>query len=157
MALEYENPIAWGAVHHLTVTCYMLQHNAYSGDVWLEARKMLAQFIQEGHFEAHLRRMRRVYRARRTALLEALARELGNLAEPGPNEAGLYLLVRLAPGIDEGAVAQRAAKLGVAVYSAEPYYQRPVERPGLVLGYAALDEAQIREGIRRLARAIRSM
>jgi hypothetical protein len=45
MALEYENPSAYGAVHHLTVACYMLQHNAYSRDVWLEARKMLAQFI----------------------------------------------------------------------------------------------------------------
>jgi len=46
MAVEYENPGAYGAVHHLTVTCYMLQHNAYSRDVWLEARKMLAQFIE---------------------------------------------------------------------------------------------------------------
>lgn len=46
MALEYENPAAWGAVHHLTVLCYMLQHNEYSREVWLEARKMLAQFIE---------------------------------------------------------------------------------------------------------------
>ncbi len=59
MALEYENPIAWGAVHHLTVTCYMLQHNAYSGDVWLEARKMLAQFIQEGVSPAAMRERNR--------------------------------------------------------------------------------------------------
>jgi uncharacterized Fe-S cluster protein YjdI len=48
LALEYENPVAWGAVHHLTVLCYMLQHNAYSSDVWLDARKMVVQFIQQG-------------------------------------------------------------------------------------------------------------
>lgn len=46
--MEYENPTTFGAVHHLTVTCYMLQHNAYSRDVWLEARDMLARFIQGG-------------------------------------------------------------------------------------------------------------
>ncbi|MCB0192999.1 MAG: hypothetical protein KDJ65_13730 [Anaerolineae bacterium] len=40
LALEFENPIAFGAVHHLTVACYMLQHNAYARDVWLEATKI---------------------------------------------------------------------------------------------------------------------
>jgi len=55
MALEYENPTAWGAVHHLTVACYMLQHNAYARQVWLEAREMLAQFIQGGVTPAAMR------------------------------------------------------------------------------------------------------
>lgn len=52
---EFESPTTFGAVHHLTVTCYMLQHNAYSRQVWLEARKMLAQFIQEGVTPAEMR------------------------------------------------------------------------------------------------------
>ena len=59
LALEYENPTAYGAVHHLTVTCYMLQHNMYSGDVWLEARNMLAQFLHEGVAPAEMRRRNR--------------------------------------------------------------------------------------------------
>ena len=59
MALEYENPAAYGAVHHLTVTCYMLQHNAYSREVWLEARKMLSQFIQGGVTPADMRKRNR--------------------------------------------------------------------------------------------------
>jgi GntR family transcriptional regulator/MocR family aminotransferase len=117
-------------------------------------QEMLAELIQSGQFEAHLRRMRRVYRGRRAALLEALARELPNLAEPGPSEAGLYLRVVLAPGLNDEAVAERALALGVAVYPARPYFSRPPARPGLILGYAALDEAGIDEGIRRLRRAI---
>ena len=48
LALEYENPTAWGAVHHLTVVCYMLHHIASSRRAWLEARKMLAQFVHAG-------------------------------------------------------------------------------------------------------------
>ena len=117
-------------------------------------QEMLAELIQSGQFEAHLRRMRRVYRGRRAALLEALDRELGSLATPGPSDAGLYLRVVLAEGLDEEAVARRAAELGVAVYPAGPYFARPVARPGLILGYAALDEAGIAEGIRRLRLAI---
>ena len=117
-------------------------------------QEMLAELIQSGQFEAHLRRMRRVYRGRRAALLEALDRELGPLATPGPSDAGLYLRLVLAEGMDEEAVAQRAAELGVAVYPAGPYFARPVARPGLILGYAALDEAGIAEGIRRLRLAI---
>jgi GntR family transcriptional regulator/MocR family aminotransferase len=95
-----------------------------------------------------------VYRGRRTALLESLARELGDLAAPGPSDAGLYLRLVLAEGLDEEAVTHRAAERGVAVYPARPYFTRPVERPGLILGYAALDEAGIEEGIRRLRLAI---
>ncbi len=47
LALEYENPISFGKVHHLMVICYMLQHNLYSHEGWLQARKLLSQFIQE--------------------------------------------------------------------------------------------------------------
>lgn len=46
MALEFENPAAFGAAHHLSVACYMMQHNLYSRPAWLEAHRMLAQFIQ---------------------------------------------------------------------------------------------------------------
>ncbi len=117
-------------------------------------QEALAELMQSGQFEAHLRRMRRLYRARRAVLLDALARELPGLATPGPSEAGLYLHVVLAAGLDETTVAERAAARGVGVYPAGPYFVRPVERPGLVLGYSALTEDAIVEGIRRLRLAI---
>lgn len=59
LAMEFENPTTYGAVHHLTVACYMLQHNAYSRDAWLEARKMIAQFTQEGITPAEMRKQNR--------------------------------------------------------------------------------------------------
>lgn len=55
LALEYEHPDAFGAVHHLLVAGYMLQHNAYSREVWLEARRMLERFIQEGVLPTEVR------------------------------------------------------------------------------------------------------
>jgi hypothetical protein len=59
MALEYENPAAYGAVHHLSVACYMLEHNAYSAEVWQEARNMLAGFIRDGITPEQVRRQSR--------------------------------------------------------------------------------------------------
>jgi GntR family transcriptional regulator/MocR family aminotransferase len=117
-------------------------------------QELLADMIQSGQFEAHLRRMRRVYRARRAAVLEAVALDLGGLATPGPSDAGLYLRLVLADGLNEEAVAARAATLGVAVYPAGPYFARPIPKPGLILGYAALDVPGIQEGIRRLRLAL---
>lgn len=48
LAFEYAHPEAYAQVHHLVVTCFMLQHNAYSQRGWLEAREMLRRAIQEG-------------------------------------------------------------------------------------------------------------
>lgn len=45
LALEYQFPATFGAMHHLTVLCYMLQHNLYSEKAWHEAHAMLAQFL----------------------------------------------------------------------------------------------------------------
>jgi hypothetical protein len=55
MALEFENPTAFETVHHLAVACYMLQHNAYSRNAWLEARSMIVKFMQEGITPAEMR------------------------------------------------------------------------------------------------------
>lgn len=46
LALEFEHPGTYGAVHHLTVLCYMLQHNGYSGTAWLQARRLLERFLR---------------------------------------------------------------------------------------------------------------
>lgn len=59
LALEFENPVTYGAVHHLTVPCYMLQHNGYSREGWLEVRKMVAQFVEEGVTPAEIRKRNR--------------------------------------------------------------------------------------------------
>jgi hypothetical protein len=57
---EVEHP-AYYVVHHLSVPCYMLQHNAYSRQGWLEVRKLLLKFVCEGWTPAMARRQIRVY------------------------------------------------------------------------------------------------
>jgi GntR family transcriptional regulator / MocR family aminotransferase len=113
----------------------------------------LADFVARGELDRHLRRMRPVYRRRRDALLEALARQLP-WAEPAGVSAGLHLVAWLPPDLDEAAVADAALRAGVAVDTVGPYRISNPGRGGLIFGYATVSERAIAEGVARLARAI---
>lgn len=117
-------------------------------------QQVLADFIAEGHFARHLRRMSRLYRARRDVLLASLGEHLAGLVEPGGTGAGLHLVGWLQGGLDEDAISKAAAARGVGVYPLSRFRLGTEGPGGLVLGYAGLDEARIRDGIRQLAQAI---
>jgi GntR family transcriptional regulator / MocR family aminotransferase len=72
-------------------------------------------------------------------------------------EAGMHLVGWLPPHVDGAAVAQQAAKYGVEVIPVAGFRREPMPREGLVLGYAAVNGQEIRDGVHRLALAIRSM
>lgn len=118
----------------------------------------LADFIAEGHYAAHLRRMRRLYQARQQALLDAASRHLPGLLEVAPDEAGMHLVASLAPALaarmDDTAAASRAAAAGVATIALSGFYMGAPRRQGLLLGYAAFDETEIDAAAQRLARAL---
>lgn len=59
LAKEFKEPNTFGTVHYLTVLCYMLQHNAYSREGWLDARRFLTQFVCEGKSPSIIRNYNR--------------------------------------------------------------------------------------------------
>ncbi len=116
-------------------------------------QEMLTDFIREGHFERHLRRSRTRNAALRTALLEALDTHLGSRISISGANAGIHLLIWLhdvAPDQLDGLITA-AACADVGLYAVTPYYLTPPSQAGLLLGYAAMTETDIREGIERLA------
>jgi len=118
----------------------------------------LAAFIEDGHFERHLARMRRLYAQRRAALTEALAAELPGVARyaPAGEAAGLHLLVGFDVPFSEGELLARAAAAGVRLDPAGPCFAAaPPPRPSVLMGYATLPEERIRAGVRALARALK--
>lgn len=125
------------------------------GHVPLLEQLALADFLRAGHFARHVRRMRALYAARRAALTDAVRDELADLLELAPQEAGLHVVGWLPPGVDDRLAAERAAEHGVDVLPVSAFATEPLPRGGLLLGYGALDEPAIREGIHRLARALR--
>jgi GntR family transcriptional regulator / MocR family aminotransferase len=116
----------------------------------------LAIMLERGQLERHLRQMRRRYRPRRDALVEALAAELPE-ARVGGAAAGLHLVAWLPEGADEAAIATRARERGVAIHTLhhDSAAVGPVP-PALLLGYASLTEDALRRAASELAIAVRS-
>ncbi len=116
----------------------------------------LADFIAGGHLERHVRRMRARLARRRAALIEALAQQLGERAQVRGADAGLHVLLRLDELAlrDVRALREACRARGVGIYPAAPFYARPPRRAEVLLGYGALSEDAIREGVRRLRRAL---
>jgi GntR family transcriptional regulator / MocR family aminotransferase len=117
---------------------------------------VLCDFITEGHFGRHLRRMRKVYAERLSVLLECAGRSLAGLLEISGVEAGLQTAGWLSGGIDGELAAAAAAKRDVEVTPLSRYSCVRMAREGLQLGFAAMDAKEIRRGVRELAIALES-
>ena len=118
-------------------------------------QETLAEFITSGAYERHLRRVRRRNAARRAALLQAIREHLGNRVAITGDGAGAHIVLWPRRRISEDTVIAQAASRGVGVYGISPYslLKKP-SRTGIMLGYARMREAEIREGIRRLGEVL---
>jgi GntR family transcriptional regulator/MocR family aminotransferase len=112
---------------------------------------LVSEFLSEGHFARHVRRMRALYAERQDALVAAARRELAGALDVAPAEAGMHLVGWLPARAVDSDVSRRAAAAGVSAPPVSLYALGPHPRPGLLLGYAAVNGRQIREGIRKLA------
>ncbi len=123
------------------------------------AQPALAAFLSEGHFAAHLRRMRLLYGGRQEALLAAAREHLAGLLTLDPDEAGLHLIARpserLAQRLTDKQMEERAATRGLVCRALSRYYQGTPDRRGLLLGYAAVPEEAMDQACRDLAEALR--
>jgi GntR family transcriptional regulator/MocR family aminotransferase len=117
---------------------------------------VVADFLAEGHFHRHIRRMRTLYSDRQETLLRAAQRELGGLLEVCPCATGLHLMGWLEGGRDDQQASQAAARAGVEAPPLSSYCLERRERGGLLLGYAGSDARQIRDAVRRLGSALRA-
>ena len=111
---------------------------------------VLTDFIREGHFARHIRRMRMLYMDRRRILVKAIRKEMRNTFEIIGAEAGMHLAAFLPPGTNDVAVSRRAAQRGISATPLSTCYLSPPARAGLILGYGGANAHQIYDGIRKL-------
>jgi GntR family transcriptional regulator/MocR family aminotransferase len=114
----------------------------------------LASFIEEEHFGRHLRKMRELYAARLQALRGEIASRLGGLLRLPDIEAGINTPAYLLNSMTSAEAAERATQENLEVWPLDRYCLERNDIHGLLLGFAALTEAQIRDGVARLARAL---
>ncbi len=115
---------------------------------------VLADFIIEGHLERHIRKMRHLYDQRRQALVKALLHHFHQHVSIMGENAGMHLMIQLNLPLDDAEVISQAQQAGVGLTSASPYYIQDSRKGQFILGYAELNEAQIKEGIDRLSQAL---
>ena len=124
------------------------------------AQPALTAFIEEGHFAAHIRRMRKLYAGRQAALVEAAGNILPDLVEVEAVPSGMHLAARLTPELrarlrDVDAATAIAAK-GITALPLSGTYMREPEEHGLLLGYAAVPAEDMTDKLQKMAEALRA-
>jgi GntR family transcriptional regulator/MocR family aminotransferase len=115
---------------------------------------VLCDFIVDGHFGRHLRRMRELYAQRSETLVEQGRRYLGGLLEVSNTRAGLYTAAFLQNGMASKLAESQAAAHGVETRALDRFTLKRSDPRGLLLGFAAFDDRSIRQGVMQLAAAL---
>jgi GntR family transcriptional regulator / MocR family aminotransferase len=112
-------------------------------------QEVLADFIQEGHFSRHIRRMRMLYRERRNALVSSIEQELGRGVEITGEQAGMHLCVVL-KGISDREIVARAARSNLCLVPLSNSYIGRTSRQGFILGFGSTPASEMANAVRTL-------
>ena len=115
---------------------------------------VVAEFIDEGHFASHLRRMRKIYAERHDVLCDAAQRRLAGMLDIVPSKSGLHTIGHLRRGLSELAVSKAADLANITASPIARFSLAPVPVRGLVLGFGAVRPAAIAAGVETLARVL---
>jgi len=115
----------------------------------------LARFMEDGHYNAHVRAMRKLYASRRDAMLQALDKHMDGIATALRPEGGLQIPCLLARGWSEEKTIRQAASAGLLLPGLSRLYAGADKRQGWILGYSSLTAHEIDTAMRRLSGALR--
>lgn len=129
----------------------------YSCTVPVFEQLTLAKFMENGHFERHISRMKKIYRQRRDILCIKISEsKLENFVKISGCDAGMHLLLTVENGMKQNELLASAAREGVKVYGLSEYYSFPVTNMPeniIVAGFSGLNTDQLVKGAEALERA----
>ena len=124
------------------------------GQVFMQA--ILADFMTQGYFASHIRRMRVLYGERLRLLQQAVEHHFGDAIDFSDGDAGLHLALHLPRACDDVAISNEARAAGIITRPLSGYYMQPASaRRGLMLGYACVPNEQIAPAFDKLAGIIK--
>ena len=112
---------------------------------------VVSEFMQQGHFAAHIRRMRQLYREQRDALAETLMGRAADRLDVAVPDQGMHLVVYLCDGSSDIAIEAAAQRAGIVVRAISRFYRAARPRPGLMLGFSGFPRQLIVPSGARLA------
>ncbi len=120
-------------------------------------QEVITDFMREGHFARHIRRMRQLYSQRRQALVEELKAGFGSALEIRGAEAGMHLTAAFRTERDDVAIAEKAAEHALWLWPLSASYLTRKVRKGFVLGYGNVAAEAIPSAVEKLRAAISSV
>lgn len=115
----------------------------------------LTDFINEGHLQRHVRRLRIAYAERQSQLTTAIRRELNGLLEIQPAHAGMHLVAWLPPGADDQKMSAKAARAGIYAMPLSPFAINRPKRGALLLGFTGVTAGKMDQWVKELAAALK--
>ena len=130
---------------------YHEQYRFVSSTVSKVDQLIVQKFMEDGHFERHLNRMRALYKNRHDILMDAL-KPMEEICTISGENAGVHVLLTFRNGKTEEEFIEMAAKRNIRIYGLSEYYIQHKERDSatILLGYALLTETEIRDATKRL-------
>ncbi len=135
--------------------------DAYSAAVHLLTRgvptlsqAVLADFIDDGYFSVHVRRMRVIYAERQEALVDAIGRQLGGLLQVTSARAGMNVIGWLPSGIKDTTARRKIEETGVLSFPISFYFVDLPPRQGLLLGFCCTPVENVQPAVQKIARAL---
>ncbi|HKD76439.1 MAG TPA: PLP-dependent aminotransferase family protein, partial [Ktedonobacterales bacterium] len=115
---------------------------------------VVCEFMQQGHFAAHIRRMRQLYREQRDALAETLRRHATASLDVAMPDHGMHLVAYLRDGRSDIAIEAAAQRAGIVVRAISRFYRAASPRPGIMLGFSGFPRQLIAPAAAHLARLV---
>ncbi|CAM4217877.1 GntR family transcriptional regulator [Bacillus luti] len=136
------------------IKTYQKKYLFYTQSVSRIDQEVIRRFLNEGHFEKHIHKMRVVYRKKRDRLIFEIKKYFSNRVEVIGEDSGLHILLKVHNGMREEELIKEAAKYSIKIYPASTYYKVGTAPENIVLlGFAILSEEEIAKAIQLLSTA----
>lgn len=136
---------------------YIKELSFYSCTVSNFEQYTLARFIEKGHFEKHINRMRNYYRSEKDALITAIKKHpYANRIKIREEHAGLHFLLQVTTGLTDEEMVKKAAENGVNISCLSEYYseKEKASQHTLVINYSGIEKAKIADAVERLFQSL---
>lgn len=117
----------------------------------------MSDFMEDGRFVEHIRRMRRTYRERRDVLFECLSKDCAGIVTPQTTDAGMHMLAWLPSDVDDQAAHRALLENGIESLALSVYSVGPTNRPALVLGFSGASEKRIPKLVKRMSQTLEEL
>lgn len=149
--------IAYMVLPFPLLTCYKENYSYYSSTVSRIDQAIITSFIEDGYFERHLNHMRTHYKNKHDTVITAL-KIFGNKIRIYGENAGLHLVIEFYSKRKELEIIDKAKQNNICLYPLSDHYiiPCPAKNPTILLGYAALSEEKLKQGIYTLYQCLKN-